>query len=142
MLSPGAGLVWITPEASSVAHGADFDIQIHVNTGNQKIAAFGFDLSFDPAIVGPNVQKGTFSVDPLTEGFIQAVNASVKGTLKLAGFDANGKGPKEDLGLIKISLKGLKAGESELALKVNNLTDDKSQPLGKPAVKNGKVTVK
>jgi hypothetical protein len=142
MLAPGAGLVWLTPEESNVAKGADFEIQIHTNTGNQKLAAYGFLLSYNQEIVAPNLQKGTFSVDPLPEGYVQAVNSTVKGTLKIAGFDVYGKGPKQDLGLIKVSLKALKSGMSPLTLQVENLTDDKSQPLGKPGAKGGNVTVK
>jgi hypothetical protein len=141
MIEQDAGLVWITPSEITAKKGGDVAMEIHVNTGSQKIAAYGFVLSFDPKVIDTNTQKGTNGIDALPDGYVQAVNATKKGELFIAGFDVYGKGPGKDLSVIRVNLKAIAAGTSNLALEVKNLTDEKSTPLGKPVAKGAKITV-
>jgi hypothetical protein len=142
MIQPGAGLVWLVPTDITANKGQDVAVEVHANTGSQKFAAYGFLLAFDPKVIDVNVQKGTNSVDALADGYVQAVNANKKGEIFIAGFDVYGKGPGKDLAIIRVNLKAMGAGVSDLTLTVKSLIDEKSTPLGRPAAQNAKVTVK
>lgn len=142
MIEQDAGLAWLAPADITAKKGDEVAVDIHVNTGSQKIAAYGFILTFDPKVIDVNAGKGTNGVEALPDGYVQAVNATKKGELFIAGFDVYGKGPGKDLGIMRVNMKATGTGSTELALSVKNMTDEKSTPLGKPAANGGKVTVK
>jgi hypothetical protein len=142
-LLPGAGLVKLVPADISAKKGEDFAVEVHVNTGSQKVAAYGFSFTFNPAVIDTNISKGTSSVEAMPEGYVQAVNPNKKGELVVAGFDVYGKGPNGDLALVKLNFKAVGAGTSPITLTVKSLFDDKSNPLGRlVAPQSATVTVK
>jgi hypothetical protein len=141
MIKPGAGLVKLEPADSTVKKGNDFAVEIHVNTGTQKVAAYGFVLTFDPAVIDVIGSKGTNGVDALPDGFVQAVNATKRGEVFAAGFDVYGKGPSDDLGIAKVSFKAVGQGQTSIGLEVRSLFDEKSNPLGNPQGEGAQVSV-
>ena len=42
-----SGYIWFTPVSSIVYNESEFIIEVHANTGNQRLAAYGFEIKYD-----------------------------------------------------------------------------------------------
>lgn len=138
---PGSGRVWIKPETSTVPLNSEFQIDIYVNSGNQKVAAYGFLLNFTKDIINLNTGIGNNSVEPGDDGYIAALNTNVPGQLFVAGYDVYGKGPGLELHFLKIHWRAVKKGETIITITVKNLVDETTAVVGKPVGISSKVVV-
>jgi hypothetical protein len=119
-----------------------FSTEIHVNTGTQLLAAYGFTVNFDAGVISVDTSNGTDGVDPGPDGFLAAVNPTEPGILKITGFDVTGTGPGEDLYVLDIYwTAGSADGSTILELIIDNLVDENSNVIGSPASENGSVRV-
>jgi hypothetical protein len=69
---PGTGEVWFEPEDSEVVNGEKFVVEVHLNSGDQLLAAYGFEISFDPSIIHFDTTVSENGVLPGPDGFITA----------------------------------------------------------------------
>jgi hypothetical protein len=138
---PGSGRVWISPEVSTVPENAEFKTDIFVDSGNQKIAAYGFLLNYSEDIISLDVEKGNNGVEPGSDGYLAALNNSVSGQLFVAGYDVYGKGPGKELHFLTINWRAVKKGETTITITVRNLVDETTGIVGKPVGISGKVVV-
>ena len=138
----GEGEMWIIPDSNIIELGSTFKTEVHVNTGNQYIAAYGIDVSFNPAVVHVDTTRGAQGVEPGSDGFVSAVNPNnTSGLIRISGFDAMGKGPSPDLHLITINWIAVGVGDTEFDLSVDNLADPFTDNIGSPAANDGYITV-
>ena len=128
------GAVWLDPYDITVSAGSTFDTQIRVNSGTQRLAAYGIDLQWDPAIISYNA----YAVG--TEGYLSAMNPHNEGVLVTSGFDAMGKGPG-NMHLLTITFNALSAGATDIIVIINDLADNMISPIGTATPNNGYVTV-
>jgi hypothetical protein len=138
---PGSGNVWIVPEEITVKAGEEFTTEIHVNSGNQKVASYGLDLTFTSSIISIDTSKGESGVDAGKDGYISAANANFQNLMKIAGFDVYGTGPGPDLNFLKVYWKAVGSGTSKINITVDKITDEKTRDLGRPMGIGATVTV-
>jgi endoglucanase len=139
---PGTGDVWFVPDTQSVGTGSNFTTEIHVNTGSQLLAAYGFDINFDSNIISVNTDIGTSGVEEGPDGYVAAVNAETSGFISMSGFDTDGTGPGTNLNIVIVNwTAGNNAGTSALDLVVNDLIDENTNVIGSPNAIDGSVTV-
>ncbi|MBN1699986.1 MAG: hypothetical protein JW881_20925 [Spirochaetales bacterium] len=139
---PGEGDVWIVPENQNVRTSTIFNVQIHANTGSQRLGAYGFDLSYDSAYVVANTSIGTEGVEAGPDGFISAVNSSNNGIIRMSGFDTNGKGPGTDLHVLTVNLYAQQnRGTTYLGLDIIDFTNLDTVPIGNPNGRGANVTI-
>ncbi|MBN1696605.1 MAG: hypothetical protein JW881_03735 [Spirochaetales bacterium] len=139
--APGTGEVWIEPASGSVSMGARFSNEVHVNSGNQKIAAYGIEIGFDSGILNVNTGVGNKGVEAGPQGFVAAVNLT-PGRLVIGGFDTSGKGPGEDLYLLRLNWTAVGTGTATISVTVKDLTDANTDPIGNKRGISARVTVK
>jgi hypothetical protein len=138
----GSGTVRIVPERMSVAVGSYFTVTILVNSGIQKVAAYGFILKFDQNIIETDISKGNHGVEPGPHGFFGAVNTNIPNQLFVAGFDVAGKGPGNELRFLIVYFRALQKGKCRIALTVDNLIDEAKKQIGSPKGTGCEITVK
>jgi hypothetical protein len=139
---PSTGTVWFVPAEEEVTVDSDFTLETHVNTGNQRLAAYAFSISYPPDILDVNTDAGINGVEAGPEGFLIAVNVSRPGSLNVGGYDINGKGPDNDLNLITIHWKAIAAGYIKVNIKILNLNDEKTHLIGTPKGTGAKIKIR
>lgn len=133
----GAGEVWIVPAEQVVSVGLTFNADIHINSGTQKIAAYGIVVTYDSNIIG----LGPSGVDEGADGYTSAVNTNTPGIIQISGFDATGVGPSGDLEMVIIEWTGIAEGTSAIDMTIDKLVDDSTTQVGTPTAISGSVTV-
>ncbi|MBN2535539.1 MAG: hypothetical protein JXB88_21855 [Spirochaetales bacterium] len=131
------GTVWIDPATKTVDMNEDvnFSLDVYVNSGSQKVAAYGIDITYeDEIILAKSVSAGV-------DGFIAAANIDEPGFISTSGFDINGKGPGTALHLLIINFEALATGNSPIGVTVNSLTDPETQVIGTPTGEDGNVEI-
>lgn len=137
------GTVWIHPPDATVDMSEDvnFLLDVYVNTGSQKLAAYGIVVTFEITVMDLNPGIGTDGVEAGPEGFITAVNTDTPGTLVVSGFDISGTGPGTALHILTIHFIAQDTGSSSVGLTVEDLADDNTNPIGTPTGVGGNVEV-
>lgn len=143
------GYVWIYPESFNIDQNDTFTLGVFVNTGDQRLSAYAFNIRYNPDILayqdiqpfldtplGPDLQP-----DVEEQGFVSASNEDIPGLIKVTGFDVFGKRPNAVFHLLDIKLKGIGKGYSKIELNIENLIDEKYRTIGSPSAQNGEVTV-
>jgi hypothetical protein len=130
--NPGnqAGEMWLELPGETVSINSLFSTQIFINTGNQKVAAYGITLQYDSSLIILDKEKGNNGVSAGEDGYLAAVNASHPGITVIAGFDTFGKGPGKTLQFLTIHWKAVKKGQASIKLKIDTLSDETTQPIG------------
>jgi len=132
---PGVGDVSMSPNSVTGNVGETVDINILVNSGNQRVAAYGLDITYNQNILGnPQVDEGA-------DGFVSATNTGTPGLIVTSGFDASGVGPGGNLELLVITFTGNNVGTSQIGVTVNDLVDETGVDVGNPNGKGGTVTI-
>ncbi|MBN2536577.1 MAG: DUF3160 domain-containing protein [Spirochaetales bacterium] len=131
--APGAGYVWLMPGTITVDTNSEFVTDVYVNTGIQKIAAYGFDITYDEDYIDVNTAIGEYGVEEGADGFVSAVNVTIPDTIKVTGFDVNGRGPGTELHLLIINWKaGTKPGIIPVEITIETLVDENTYTIGTP----------
>ncbi|MBN2443670.1 MAG: hypothetical protein JXJ04_20080 [Spirochaetales bacterium] len=142
VILPGAGDVWFVPENTTVDAGENFTVEIHLNSGDQLFAAYGFEIYFDPAVILARTEIGTDGVLPGPDGFLTAQAAGpVPGIVRIKGFDTSGTGPGEDLHILTVYFTATGTGTTTLDLEIESLHDSAAEIIGNPNAIDGTVTV-
>jgi len=124
------GNVWFS-SVSTQTVGDIFETEIYVNTSNQKLAGYGFDIRWNQNIL--NVQGGYDGITAGADGFLPyAIVDNNAGTMMLTGFDPNGVGPNNQLHLLTITWIAIGIGNSPLNLFIDDLLDTDLNTLGIP----------
>jgi hypothetical protein len=119
-----------------------FTNEVHVDTGNQILASYAMDISFDPEVAIINTEEGNNGISAGPEGFVTAVDTSEQGIVSVSGFDASGTGPSSDLHLYTIHwLAQTYNGSTELTMEIESLSDDESNWTGTPSAETGTITI-
>ncbi|MBN2442396.1 MAG: carboxypeptidase regulatory-like domain-containing protein [Spirochaetales bacterium] len=137
----GAGTVWIEPASYAAVPGTSFELEIRINTGTQKVAAYGLVLYFDSLIVTPD--PATFP-DPViggADGFLTAVNYGIEGQLRISGFDTNGAGPGSDIHFLTTFWTAGTTGETDITLTVDELVNRDAETIGNPNGIGAHITI-
>lgn len=134
------GLVSFGSSAYTAVLNSPLNVNVFVNSGTQKVSAYGMDLTYSTSILSVNTAMGTQGVSAGTDGYISAAKDS-SGTLTIGGFDAFGKGPGAKLHLITVHLTPKSKGNGTLRLTVNELIDDSYNNVGTPRGGSATVTV-
>lgn len=128
--APEAGELWLELSKKSITTDSLFSTELRLNTGDQKIAAYGIYIHYDSAILNLDAGKGNNGVVTGADGFVAAVNAAQPGKIFIAGFDAIGKGPGTNLHFFTIYWKAVKKGSTTIEIEIDKLTDEFIRPLG------------
>jgi hypothetical protein len=137
---PGSGRVWMDPEISTVSVDSEFKTDIFVNSGDQKIAAYGLIFNYSEDIITLNKDIGNNGVTPGDDGYVAALN-NTEGQLFIAGYDVYGKGPGDKLHFLTINWRAVKTGETTITITVEKMVDETTDVVGKPVGISGKVVV-
>lgn len=139
---PGAGHVRIAPEETSVFINEHFSVEVRLDSGTQKVAAYGIDISYTPGIISVDTEQGDSGVAEGADGFIAAVNVNEPGIIKTSGFDTTGSGPGRDLHLLTLYfIAGEEAGSTPLSVTIDSIVDENTLEVGIPEAIGGNVTV-
>jgi hypothetical protein len=136
-----AGDVWFVPEQITVQNGTIFQTEIHLNTGTQKLAAYGIDITYDADLLSVDQSIGLNGVEAGADGFVVSVNAKKTGLIRIAGFEINGVNPSEDLNLVVINWIAKNKGTSKLDIKIRDLVDLSYSNIPDPSGKPGTVII-
>jgi len=135
------GNVWFEPKELTVANNSLIDLEVHLNSGTKRLAAYGIDIGYAPLLLKLNTDSGTNGITAGINGFVGASNHNTSGTILISGFDITGKGPGSDLHLLTIHFSAIKPGTATVTLKVNTLTDENYNNIGTPQGVPGSITV-
>jgi subtilisin family serine protease len=134
--------VWLDPDSTTVQVSAsDFTLETHVDSGNQQLGAYQFDIAFNPAFIQINNSIGTDGVEPGPDCSIAAVNLdNPNGNLTVNGFNVTPTGPGSDLHCLTIHFvpQGVPVPTTYVDLVVVTLVDDSGQTI-LPALGKGSV---
>ena len=132
---PGNCNVSLNPAHSTQGVNSTFKIAVNVDSGGQNVAAYGFIIDYDGAIIDAT------AADAGANGFLAAANTGTFGKVTVSGFDAQGVGPGSNLELVVITFDALSDGYTDLTLTVDSLVDTSTAKVGDPCGNNGSVTV-
>lgn len=127
---PKAGELWMKLSNESITENSLFSTELRINTGDQKVAAYGIKIHYDDSVLSLVAERGNDGVVAGVDGFVAAVNAVKAGTVVIAGFDTTGKGPGDNLHLLTIYWKAVKKGSTTIKIEIDKLADELTQPLG------------
>jgi hypothetical protein len=129
MAAPGD--VWLHPPTSTVSINSDFDMEVHLDSGNLLFGVYQFSLTFNPTFLQVNTSIGTNGVEAGPDGFLaSAAVDNVAGTIVVNGFDIGGKGPGIDLHALTIHFTSL--GNEVTDTPITLLIEQLGNPLGDP----------
>ncbi|MBN2444824.1 MAG: hypothetical protein JXJ04_25950 [Spirochaetales bacterium] len=132
--SPGD--VYLYPAVTGVWQNQEFSTYIMVNSGARKIAAYGINVSYNPAIIMST------SIVAGADGFYSVPGGGpFEGSLDLSGFDTDGTGPGDALHLLTISWIARSPGTTSLSITVRMLVDEETIEIGTPRGIGGSITV-
>jgi len=140
--NPQPGACWIDIPGEPIPVGAKFYTEIHVNTVNQEVVAYGFVIEYDSSKIKINTRKGDNVVITGRYGFLSAVNIKQPNVIRISGFDISGSGPDPQLHLLTINWKAVHAGISELKFTVDVLADKHTNDVGTPKGFSSVIEVK
>jgi hypothetical protein len=135
-------VVQVSPAYQEVRTNQDFITDITVNSGTQKVAAYGMTVSYDDSLISVDTEKGSDGVSPGADGFVSAVNSSNPGEVVVTGFDVSGVGPGSNLELFTVHwTAGTTAGTTEIYLEIDELVDPTTNTIGNPYSMSGQVQI-
>lgn len=129
---PDAGIVSMAQPDQTVPYGSDVRAILQANTGYQILAAYGINITYNPAVPAVNTSIGTSGVEPGANGFLNAVNSTTPGLIRTSGFNIDGRGPGTALELLIVNWTAINPGYSDIGITVNNLTDLQYNNVGTP----------
>jgi arabinoxylan arabinofuranohydrolase len=133
--TPGDCNVFFNPNNSTQGINSTFEIDVVVDSGNQELAAYGFNITYDPIILSVvDVEEGS-------DGFLSAANTQTPGEIVVSGFDTSGTGPDSDLQVLIITFTALEGGASVLGLNVDQLVDGETNTIGTACGNDGSVEI-
>lgn len=135
------GTIWFEPAEIKAESSSQFTMELHLDTGKQKLAAYGIDIDFNPSIISVDTSEALSGVKPGEDGFLSAVNANESGKLRIAGFNAFGTGPAVNMQLVTIYFFSLGQGNTDLNIYIRDLSDPAINIYNNPQGKEAKVTV-
>lgn len=131
--NPPTGSVWLEKSSST---NTSFTTLLYVDTGEQKLAAYGINITYNKNII--KIDK----VVSGSEGYLAASNVdNNSGKSSVAGFDATGKGPDSKLELLKITWSALDTGNSKIEIQIDSLINPSTSNIGTPKAYNSNVTI-
>jgi len=133
MTADGPGDVWMN-DPGTLEIGKEFTTNVYTNTGDEKCAAYGITILFDPTIVQVKLKEDdSVDVTASPDGFYAAGNVdNINGILNIAGFDASGKGPSPELHLVIIAWICIGEGDCLIDITVNSLVNAATATIGTP----------
>ena len=137
----GPGTCSLLPSSIAVNLNDSFTTDIHVDTGTQRLGAYGIDVLFDSSKITVDTDVGASGVSPGADGFVTAVSTAIAGVLTISGFDVSGKGPSSSLHLVTINWTAAGTGTTNVAVDVITLVDVSYNVIGTPAGVGNTVTV-
>jgi hypothetical protein len=136
--------VRLSPSTYTTSDIVNFPIEIHLLGPSATIGAFGFDISFDPALFDIFTSNGTNGVEEIAAGLNLVAN-STNGYMKIAGFNATGIPINGELALLKINFMykggGTEGQTSKIDIAVTTLADIQGNSLGYPLTQGTIVTI-
>ncbi|MBN2736657.1 MAG: hypothetical protein JXR70_06720 [Spirochaetales bacterium] len=127
---PSAGTAFFSPNKLTTKLGDVVTANIHLHSGDQKVAAYGFSVIYDSQILELQKDKGKEGFEAGPDGFIAVTNTQKPGEAIAAGFDVNGKGPGSNLDFLRVYFKSKAKGTTACEVVVNNLNDEKAGEIG------------
>lgn len=138
---PVSEIVWMEPASQDAGMSSPFTIEVHVNTGSQRLAAYGFTLTYDSSIISVDLASGN-GVEEGPDGFVAAVNSNNQGSIVISGFDAAGTGPGSNLHVLTVHfIAGDTPGTTTIGLEVDALADPDTNDIGNPGDTECTVTI-
>jgi hypothetical protein len=130
------GTVWIDPASQTISTGASVATEIHANTGDSLLAAFGFTVTY------PVTMFSFSKIEEITTGLNLTTNATAAGQVIIAGFNTPGITGSNDLAMVRITLNAsTQKGTGNIGFSIKDLTDDSIQTIGVPTAIGGSITV-
>jgi len=94
-----------------VSLGSKLSLEVHANSGDQKLARWSFEITADDYILAPDISQGTNWVEAGADGgTIGEINANGPGPTFVNGYSLTGEGPGEDLHLLTTHWTAVGAG--------------------------------
>jgi endo-1,4-beta-xylanase len=132
---PGNCNVFFDPENSTQGINSTFQVDVAVNSGSQRLAAYGITVTYNANILGfVDIEEGA-------DGFLAAANTANPGEIVASGFDSSGTGPGSNLQVLVITFNAIAVGTSNLGLAVDQLVDDSTSTIGTACGNSGSVEV-
>jgi hypothetical protein len=140
-IDPGnPGKMWFVPQSQVVFPGRDFTTELHLNSGQQTLGAYGVDITYFSFAIELNTSIGTNGVEAGPDGFVAAVGLE-QNLLRISGFDTSGAGPGQDLHILTINWTAKSSGVSDLIIDIRDLADLQYKTIGTPEGETGHVEI-
>lgn len=101
-----------------------FQTTLYVDTRftSQIFAVFAATITYDPAIIVPNMTIGEYGVEQGSDEFVMVINGTTPGIINIAGFDTTGKAP-EKIDLLHFNWHAVAPGACTINIQINEITD-------------------
>ena len=134
-----SGDVWFSSVSTQYVRDT-FETEIYVNTSNQNIGAYEFDIAYNKSVI--RIERAHHNIVAGAEGFVSKIYyLNDSRGIRISGFDDIGKGPSFQLHLLTITWNALVEGISLLDLSINVLEDTDGNSIGTPNDIDGSVVV-
>ena len=121
------GDVWLVAPLV-VKAGDSFYVEVHLNTGDQALTAYGIVISYNT-----NLVYQYYDIEAVSPyGFFSIGGLMPQSGYNITGFDTIGKGPDTDMHLLNIHLKAVNQGTCNFSLTVKSLVDVSITDIGTP----------
>jgi hypothetical protein len=129
-------------EQKVVKAGDPFFSEVHVDTGNDKLAEYEITFEYDAEHFDVNKGIGINGLEAGGNGFITSVDIPEPGKIIARGLYIYGKLPNRDFYLLNIHWIARKKGKSRICVTVNNMVTPEKEVIG--TLKGGffKVSIK
>ncbi|MBN1699750.1 MAG: hypothetical protein JW881_19705 [Spirochaetales bacterium] len=138
---PGAGEVWTSPSQTVVNVGDYFQTEIHVNSGDRRLAYFDIDVWFDKSIIRIDTSRGTDGVAAGSSGFFDNVWLDTS-SIEIEGRNTTGTGPGTNLHVLTLYWQAIGAGMCIIENTPFYLDDPDNYQIGLLTGTDGTVEVK
>jgi len=116
--------------------GDIFDTHVYIDSGLQRVGAYGFEFHFNPKILR------IVDITAGPDGFISSIDIdNSEGVARVSGFDALGPFPSPNLDFLIITWETIGVGECVLAIDILTLANEMTDIIDNPVGINSHVIV-
>jgi len=131
----------LSATSANINAGNNFVTELHLNSGNQKVSAYGVTITYDASVIAINAAIGNSGVEAGANGFVSAINNTTPGKIIISGFDTNGTGPGTDLTIVRINWTALSGGNASMQMVIMSLIDNLLATIGTPKATVAVITI-
>lgn len=135
--TPLPGEIWSEPDTIAKKVGDKFKTELYLNSGTEKVGAFGFSIKYDQNLVEIDKETGNSGIELKIENDLIQVNTEILGDIFIGGYDYEGINSGFEINIINIYWKAIEKGECLQLLTIDYVSDVEGEDIGEPGPREG-----